>query len=108
MAFEALGGRRVSTSHGAEWLLVDEALLMELMRGLDGASRSPKTQGSAKDSGVIDHLGGKEKSTSGSGGPGVCEAPGCRRESPNGGHILRRASWAGRSTNRELYQMAFA
>jgi SAM-dependent methyltransferase len=31
-AFDSMGGRRFRMSHGAEWLLVDEALLMELMR----------------------------------------------------------------------------
>jgi SAM-dependent methyltransferase len=36
MAFEPVGGRRFRMSHGPEWLLVDEALLMELTRGLDG------------------------------------------------------------------------
>jgi len=36
MEFEAVGGRRFRMSHGAEWLLMDEALLMELTRGLDG------------------------------------------------------------------------
>jgi len=36
MAFEAVGGRRYRMSHGAEWLLVDEPLLMELTRSLDG------------------------------------------------------------------------
>ncbi|HEX3662926.1 MAG TPA: class I SAM-dependent methyltransferase [Acidobacteriaceae bacterium] len=41
MAFEALGGRRFRMSHGAEWLLVDEALLMELTRGLDGELVDP-------------------------------------------------------------------
>jgi SAM-dependent methyltransferase len=41
MAFEALGGRRFRMSHGAEWLLVDEALLMELTHGLDGELVDP-------------------------------------------------------------------
>lgn len=41
MAFEAMGGRRFRMSHGAEWLLVDEALLMELTRGLDGELVDP-------------------------------------------------------------------
>ena len=41
MAFEAIGGRRFRMSHGAEWLLVDEALLMELTRGLDGELVDP-------------------------------------------------------------------
>jgi SAM-dependent methyltransferase len=36
MAFEPLGGRRFRMVHGADWLLVDEALLMELTRSLDG------------------------------------------------------------------------
>lgn len=36
MAFDAVGGRRFRMSHGAEWLLVDEELLMELTHGLDG------------------------------------------------------------------------
>ena len=36
MAFEAVGARRFRMSHGAEWLLVDEVLLMELTRDLDG------------------------------------------------------------------------
>ena len=41
MAFEALGGRRFRMSHGAEWLLVDEALLMELTREMDGELVDP-------------------------------------------------------------------
>lgn len=41
MAFEALGQRRFRMSHGAEWLLVDEALLMELTRALDGEFVDP-------------------------------------------------------------------
>ncbi len=41
MAFEPLGGRRFRMSHGAEWLLVDEALLMKLTRGLDGELVDP-------------------------------------------------------------------
>ena len=41
MACEAVGGRRFRMSHGAEWLLVDEALLMELTRSLDGELVDP-------------------------------------------------------------------
>lgn len=41
MAFEPVGGRRFKMSHGAEWLLVDEALLMELTHGLDGELVDP-------------------------------------------------------------------
>jgi len=41
MAFEAVGKRRFRMSHGAEWLLVDEALLMELTRVLDGELVDP-------------------------------------------------------------------
>jgi SAM-dependent methyltransferase len=41
MAFEAVGGRRYRMSHGAEWLLVDEPMLMELTRSLDGELRDP-------------------------------------------------------------------
>lgn len=41
MAFEPMGGRLFRMSHGAEWLLVDEALLMELTRGLDGELLDP-------------------------------------------------------------------
>ncbi len=41
MAFEAVGGRRYRMSHEAEWLLVDEALLMELTRGLGGELVDP-------------------------------------------------------------------
>jgi len=41
MAFEAVGGRRFRMSHGAEWLLVDEAMLMELTRGLGGELVDP-------------------------------------------------------------------
>jgi SAM-dependent methyltransferase len=41
MAFEALGGRRFRMSHGADWLLVDEAMLMELTRGLDAELVDP-------------------------------------------------------------------
>jgi SAM-dependent methyltransferase len=41
MAFEPIGGRRFRMSHGAEWLLVDEALLMELTRSLDGELVDP-------------------------------------------------------------------
>jgi len=41
MAFEPLGGRRFQMSHGAEWLLVDEALLMELTHSLDAQLIDP-------------------------------------------------------------------
>lgn len=41
MAFEPVGGRRFRMSHGADWLLVDEALLMELTRSLDGELVDP-------------------------------------------------------------------
>lgn len=41
MAFEALGERRFRMSHGAEWLLVDEPLLMELTGELDGVLVDP-------------------------------------------------------------------
>jgi hypothetical protein len=41
MAFEPVGGRRFRMSHGAEWLLVDETLLMELTRSLDGELVDP-------------------------------------------------------------------
>jgi len=41
MAFEPVGGRRFKMSHGVEWLLVDEPLLMELTRGLDGELVDP-------------------------------------------------------------------
>jgi SAM-dependent methyltransferase len=41
MAFEAVGGRRFRMSHGAEWLLVDEALLMQLTRSLGGELVDP-------------------------------------------------------------------
>ena len=41
MAFEAVGGRRFRMSHGAEWLLVDEGLLMELTRSLNGELVDP-------------------------------------------------------------------
>jgi SAM-dependent methyltransferase len=41
MAFEAMGGRRFRMSHGAEWPLVDEALLMRLTRALDGELVDP-------------------------------------------------------------------
>lgn len=41
MAFEALGERRFRMSHGAEWLLVDEPLLMELTREVDGVLVDP-------------------------------------------------------------------
>lgn len=41
MAFEVVGGRRFRMSHGAEWLLVDEALLMRLTRDLDGELVDP-------------------------------------------------------------------
>jgi hypothetical protein len=34
--FEPLGGRRFRMSHGAEWLLVDEAMLMGFTRTLGG------------------------------------------------------------------------
>ena len=40
-AFESVGGRRFQMSHGVEWLLVDEALLMELTRGLEGELVDP-------------------------------------------------------------------
>jgi hypothetical protein len=41
MALEEMGGRRFRRSHGAEWLLVDEALLMELTRCLDAELVDP-------------------------------------------------------------------
>jgi SAM-dependent methyltransferase len=41
MPFEAVHGRRFRMSHGVEWLLVDEALLMELTRDLDGELLDP-------------------------------------------------------------------
>ena len=41
MAFEAVGGRRFKMSHGAEWFLVDEAMLMELTQKLGGELVDP-------------------------------------------------------------------
>jgi tellurite methyltransferase len=41
MAFEKVGGRRFRMSHGAEWLLVDEELLMELTCSLGGELVDP-------------------------------------------------------------------
>jgi SAM-dependent methyltransferase len=41
MAFEAVGGRRFRMSHGPEWLLADEAMLMELVRKLGGKLVDP-------------------------------------------------------------------
>ena len=41
MAFEPIGGRRFRMSHGADWLLVDEALLMELTCTLHGELVDP-------------------------------------------------------------------
>lgn len=41
MIFEPVGGRRFRMSHGAEWLLVDETLLMELTRSLGGELVDP-------------------------------------------------------------------
>ena len=41
MTFVPVGGRRFRMSHGAEWLLVDEALLMKLTRGLGGELVDP-------------------------------------------------------------------
>lgn len=41
IAFEPLGGRRFRMSHGAEWLLVDEAMLMALTRRLGGELVDP-------------------------------------------------------------------
>ena len=41
LAFEPLGGRRYRMSHGAEWLLVDEPMLMELTRSLNGELVDP-------------------------------------------------------------------
>lgn len=41
LAFQAISGRRFRMSHGAEWLLVDEALLMELTRSLGGELVDP-------------------------------------------------------------------
>lgn len=41
MAFVPVGGRRFRMSHGPEWLLVDEALLMELTRSLGGELVDP-------------------------------------------------------------------
>jgi SAM-dependent methyltransferase len=41
MAFQPVGGRRFRMSHGPEWLLVDEPLLMKLTRALDGELVDP-------------------------------------------------------------------
>ncbi len=41
MAFEPLGGRRFRMSDGADWLLVDEPLLMNLTRDLDAELIDP-------------------------------------------------------------------
>ena len=41
MVFEPVGGRRFRMSHGAVWLLVDEAMLMEFTRNLDGELVDP-------------------------------------------------------------------
>lgn len=41
MGFEPLGGRRFRMSHGADWLLVDEPLLMDLTRKLSGELIDP-------------------------------------------------------------------
>ena len=41
MVFEPVGGRRFRMSHGVEWLLVDEAMLMELTRRLGGELLDP-------------------------------------------------------------------
>jgi SAM-dependent methyltransferase len=41
MGFTPVSGRRFHMSHGAEWLLVDEPLLMELTRSLDGELVDP-------------------------------------------------------------------
>ena len=41
MKFEAMGGRRFRMSHGAEWLLVDEALLMDRTRSLNAELVDP-------------------------------------------------------------------
>ena len=41
MTFEPLGERRFRMSHGVEWLLVDEALLMDLTRNLGGELVDP-------------------------------------------------------------------
>ncbi|HEU5350122.1 MAG TPA: class I SAM-dependent methyltransferase [Terracidiphilus sp.] len=41
MAFEAVAGRRFRMSHGVEWLLVDEELLMKLTHQLDGELVDP-------------------------------------------------------------------
>jgi SAM-dependent methyltransferase len=41
MAFEQVSGRRYRMSHGPEWLLVDEAMLMEMTRGLGGELVDP-------------------------------------------------------------------
>lgn len=41
MAFQPVGGRRFQMSHGPEWLLVDEALLMELTRDLQAELIDP-------------------------------------------------------------------
>jgi SAM-dependent methyltransferase len=41
IVFEALGGGRFRMSHGAEWFLVDEAMLMGLTRALGGELVDP-------------------------------------------------------------------
>jgi SAM-dependent methyltransferase len=41
MALEGVGGRRFQMSHGPVWLLVDEAMLMELTRRLGGELVDP-------------------------------------------------------------------
>jgi len=41
IVFESLGGRRFRMSHGAQWFLVDEAILMGLTRRLGGELVDP-------------------------------------------------------------------
>ena len=41
MAFQPVGGRRFRMSHGPEWPLVEEALLLELTRSMDGELVDP-------------------------------------------------------------------
>jgi SAM-dependent methyltransferase len=41
MAFQAVSGRRFRMAHGPEWLLVDEAMLMELTQKLGGELVDP-------------------------------------------------------------------
>jgi len=78
MAFEPVGGRRFRMSHGAEWLLVDETLLMELTRSLGGELLDPLKTTVVQGQRCMTTWVVKKKSTPGAEDESL-SARGCRR-----------------------------